>query len=330
MSTDNRFRQGIPPAAGYDLIGDIHGCAHTLERLLTLMGYECQDNVWQHPERKVIFLGDIVDRGPRIREAVQIAFNMVQNGHAAMVMGNHEHNAITYCTRAPEGFGEDYLRSHSVRHNRLIKETLEQFEDYPDEWEMYLDWFRQLPLYLEHDQFRVIHACWQKDLIAELQARTGDVYLTDELLLESVQRDSFGFILMEQLTRGSHLRLPDGIKIHSGDGFTRRTFRTHFWAKDPITYGDVIFQPDNLPGALEDRLLTDKERKYLHYYDRNEKPLFIGHYWCEGVPALVTPNIACLDYSAVKYGKLVCYRFSGEQQLDANNFVWVSVDRDES
>lgn len=330
MLTDSRFRQGIPPAAGYDLIGDVHGCSHTLERLLTLLGYELKNDVWQHPERKVIFLGDIVDRGPRILEAVRIAYNMVQDGQAAMIMGNHEHNAVTYCTPAPEGFGDGYLRSHSVRHNRLIKETLEQFEPYPDEWQLYLDWFRNLPLYLEHDQFRVIHACWQKELIEALEQRTGGPYLDDALLLESVQRDTFGFTLMEQLTRGSHLRLPDNIKIHSGDGFTRRTFRTHFWAKDPVTYGDVIFQPDNLPGDLEDRELSDKERKYLHYYGREEKPLFIGHYWCEGVPALVTPNIACLDYSAVKYGKLVCYRFSGEQQLDASNFVWVSVDRDES
>ena len=76
--------------------------------------------------------------------------------------------------------------------------------------------------------------------------------------------------------------------------------------------------------------MTEQEKAQLHYYGRDERPLFIGHYWCEGVPALVTPNIACLDYSAVKYGKLVSYRFSGEKELDANNFVWISVERDES
>jgi len=330
LSTDTDLCQVIPEAAGYDLIGDVHGCAHTLERLLGMLDYQCIGGVWQHPERKVIFLGDIVDRGPRIREALQIVYNMVQNNHAAMVMGNHEHNNLAYCTKAPEGFGDEYIRSHSERHNRLIKETLEQFEDYPEEWAMYLEWFKTLPLYLEHDKFRVIHACWQPELIAELKRRTGGACLNNELLVESEQRETFGFKLMEQLTRGSHMRLPDGIKIHSGDGFTRRTFRTHFWAKEPTTYGDVIFQPDNLPGSLEDRILSDKEKKYLHYYPKDERPLFIGHYWCEGVPALVTPNIACLDYSAVKYGKLVCYRFSGETNLSASNFVWVSVERDES
>ena len=54
-------------------------------------------------------------------------------------------------------------------------------------------------------------------------------------------------------------------------------------------------------------------------------PSVIGHYWCEGIPALPAPNIACLDYSAVKYGRLVAYRWDGETPLNADNFVWVEV-----
>ena len=52
----------------YDLIGDIHGYATPLKQLLTKMGYKEQadgpeqPDVWQHPDRKVIFLGDFVDR----------------------------------------------------------------------------------------------------------------------------------------------------------------------------------------------------------------------------------------------------------------------------
>lgn len=326
---DSALAHALPPASGYDLIGDVHGCAHTLERLLVLLGYRESDGVWQHPERKVIFLGDIVDRGPRIRESLRLVYNMVQAGQALMIMGNHEHNALTYCTRAPEGFGSEFLRAHTPRHNRLIKETLQQFEYYPEEWAKYLAWFKTLPLFLEHEQFRVVHASWNPSLIRRLQQDYGQNALTDELLLESVVQGSFGFTLMEQLTRGTNMKLPEGVEIHSGDGFTRRTFRTHFWAENPQTYGDVVFQPDNLPGDLEDRLLTDEEKTHLNHYGKQERPIFIGHYWCEGVPALVTPNIACLDYSAVKYGKLVCYRYSGESQLDANHFVWVSVERDE-
>lgn len=60
----------LDPGRGYDLIGDVHGCAHTLDRLLDLLGYRLQGGVWRHPRRQALFLGDIVDRGPRIREAL--------------------------------------------------------------------------------------------------------------------------------------------------------------------------------------------------------------------------------------------------------------------
>ncbi len=67
----------------------------------------------------------------------------------------------------------------------------------------------------------------------------------------------------------------------------------------------MVFQPDSLPDDLESRELSDEERSRLSYYGPDQPPLFIGHYWCEGIPALPAPNIACLDYSAVKFGRLV-------------------------
>ncbi|MGB0733132.1 MAG: serine/threonine protein phosphatase, partial [Pontibacterium sp.] len=45
----------------------------------------------------------------------------------------------------------------------------------------------------------------------------------------------------------------------------------------------------------------------------------------DGDPAPLTDNIACIDYSAVKYGKLVAYRYEGEAVLKGDNFVWVDV-----
>lgn len=53
----------------------------------------------------------------------------------------------------------------------------------------------------------------------------------------------------------------------------------------------------------------------------NEKPLFMGHYWLQGTPALLAPQVACLDYSAGKDGPLVAYRWQGETQLRAAHFV---------
>ncbi len=73
----------------YDIIGDIHGHAEALKELLIKLAYQSIRGVWQHPERKVIFVGDYIDRGPAIRETLQIVRTMADNEKAIALMGNH-------------------------------------------------------------------------------------------------------------------------------------------------------------------------------------------------------------------------------------------------
>ena len=80
--------------AGFDVIGDIHGHADALTRLLGKLNYRVQDCVYRHASRTVVFLGDFVDRGPHQREVLRVARAMVEAGAARAVMGNHEFNAI--------------------------------------------------------------------------------------------------------------------------------------------------------------------------------------------------------------------------------------------
>jgi hypothetical protein len=56
--------------------------------------------------------------------------------------------------------------------------------------------------------------------------------------------------------------------------------------------------------------------------------VFVGHYWMTGEPRPIAPNIACLDYSAVKYGRLVAYRIDDETRLSPDKFVSVKVNQD--
>ena len=121
----------LDPARSYDLIGDVHGCALTLEHLLDRLGYHKQGGVWRHPSRMAVFLGDIIDRGPRIREALHIVHDMVEAGQALCIMGNHEFNALGWSTPALPGSGQRYVREHTPRHARLLNETLTQFEQHP-------------------------------------------------------------------------------------------------------------------------------------------------------------------------------------------------------
>jgi len=76
----------------FDFVGDVHGCADELEELLTVLGYVCDSRgVHRHPAgRTLVFVGDLVDRGPRIADVLRIAIDMVEAGSALCVPGNHD------------------------------------------------------------------------------------------------------------------------------------------------------------------------------------------------------------------------------------------------
>jgi protein phosphatase len=85
----------------FDIIGDVHGCCDELESLLQKLGYQATmledaSSVWgnrayAHAEgRKAVFVGDLVDRGPRIVGTLRLVRNMVVDGSALCVPGNHD------------------------------------------------------------------------------------------------------------------------------------------------------------------------------------------------------------------------------------------------
>ncbi|QEH34514.1 Bis(5'-nucleosyl)-tetraphosphatase PrpE [asymmetrical] [Aquisphaera giovannonii] len=78
----------------FDIIGDVHGCCDELEALLGRLGYTATTGGtphYAHPEgRRAIFLGDLVDRGPRILDTMRLVQNMVSAGSALCVPGNHD------------------------------------------------------------------------------------------------------------------------------------------------------------------------------------------------------------------------------------------------
>jgi protein phosphatase len=84
--------QRITDSGPFDVVGDVHGCCDELDELLQRLGYvRSATGPWTHPEaRKVVFLGDLVDRGPRIVDTLRTAMRMVEAGTALCVLGNHE------------------------------------------------------------------------------------------------------------------------------------------------------------------------------------------------------------------------------------------------
>ncbi len=109
LPCDLRHEQGP-----FDFIGDVHGCARELTELLRRLGYARRSarTPFRHPEgRRAVLLGDLVDRGPRIIEAVRIAMRMVDDGAAFCVPGNHEETLLRCLDGEPVKRSPGILRS---------------------------------------------------------------------------------------------------------------------------------------------------------------------------------------------------------------------------
>jgi protein phosphatase len=112
----------------FDIIGDIHGCCDELELLLTKLGYQSQivdtsgELTYIHPAgRKVIFLGDLVDRGPRILDTLTLVRGMVSNGHALCVVGNHDDKLLRK------------LRGKNVQIKHGLEQSVAEIERLPED-----------------------------------------------------------------------------------------------------------------------------------------------------------------------------------------------------
>jgi protein phosphatase len=104
----------------FDIIGDVHGCFDELVELLGKLGYtEQPGGAWKHPERrKLVFVGDLVDRGPKIPEVVRLVLESVNTGTALCVPANHDMKFMRKI------WGKDVQITHG------LAESLAQFEAY--------------------------------------------------------------------------------------------------------------------------------------------------------------------------------------------------------
>jgi hypothetical protein len=183
----------------------------------------------------------------------------------------------------------------------------------------YLAWFRTLPLWLDLDGLRVVHACWDETHMAKISGP-----ITDEFLHEACSPDGSLFEPVEAILKGKELKLPPGVAFKDKD----RNARTHTrvkWYESPKghsyrTYAmasETIDSDDELPHEVVQAAVP---------YPHDGKPVFLGHYWLKGSrPELLRENVVCVDWSVAKGGFLCAYRWDGEQSLSNENFVWVKA-----
>ena len=301
-----------------DFIGDIHGHAAKLELLLRKLGYELKSGTYKHPERKVLFIGDYIDRGPQIRETLHLVRNMVENESAIALMGNHEYNAIGFHTKDENG---GHLRKHDIKNIVQHFDTIKQFQNRQKEYNEYIEWFKTLPLFYETDHFRAVHACWDEQHINYLRDILPNQRISDRQISDASSKNHHLFNIVEETLKGKEMKMPEGMSFFDKDGTERSEIRTKWWENpETSTYRQMSVLPlDQLPDTKVDISLLPN----TGYYKENQKPVFYGHYWLNGAPSLQKANVCCLDYSVAKEGLLVAYRFDNEQILSQEKFVFV-------
>jgi hypothetical protein len=243
---------------------------------------------------------------------------MCRTGAARALMGNHEFNAIAFHTeRAP---GVPY-RPHTPKNVAQHARTLEQFSSNPAELRDMLDWFRRLPLLLDLDGLRVVHASWHTPSIEAIdRIHPKNAYIDDERVVDCIADGTEEFDATEVLLKGPEAPLPIGTSFKDKDGIDRSTVRIRWWLDDlDRPWRDLAMGPPTLLEQLPDELARiDGE----YGYPEDAPPVFFGHYWLQGRPTPLRPNVACVDYSvAMPGGQLVAYRWDGEQHLSYKNFL---------
>ena len=165
-----------------DVVGDVHGQLEALLALGRHLGYEVERG-WRHPDgRALVFLGDLVDRGPASLRVVELVLSLVDEGRAVCLMGNHEYNLVGFA------LGVEKPKSSN-------RETVADLGARPGEWRSALERLRYLPLAIDLPELRLVHAVWHLEAFRQVEdvlapsPRTGAAttagWLMDHVALQS-------------------------------------------------------------------------------------------------------------------------------------------------
>ncbi|YBV93954.1 polynucleotide kinase-phosphatase (plasmid) [Phyllobacteriaceae bacterium JZ32] len=178
--TDKRSETGP-----FDIIGDVHGCADELKALLAKLGYglHLQDDrtVLTPPEgRQLVFVGDLVDRGPQTPEVLRIVMDAVEAGQALCVQGNHDQKL------------DRWMAGRNVKIAHGLQDSIDQLdietEEFRDRVKRFLGDLRS-HYWLDGGKLAVAHAGLKEEMIGRGSPAVRDFALFGETTGET---DEFG------------------------------------------------------------------------------------------------------------------------------------------
>ena len=302
--------QALPPGP-LDIVGDVHGELYLLQTLMQHLGYDAEG---RHPEgRSLVFVGDVVDRGPDSPGTLALVQRLVFSGHAWAVVGNHEINLARDDAKDGSGwFFTERLASDRAKYGDFARshKTTERAQ---------LQAFAaSLPLALERADLRVVHAAWQPAQIA--QARTMPAgsaraqYDHWEQAAEQAARANCIALRMKVEKQAWPHSLEDGslmppfLQAHCDNELNKSTFNP----LKVLTCG--IERQTRVPFFAGNKWRFVERVAWWDDYS-DDIPVVMGHYWRsfdhsastqEGLFNQVPPlawhgqkgNVFCVDYSA--------------------------------
>jgi hypothetical protein len=255
-----------------DVVGDIHGEIDALESLLNHLGYRADGS---HPDgRRLVFVGDLVDRGPDSPAVLRRVRDLVSAGQAQCILGNHELNLLRGDHKhgnawwaAPDKPGEHPAATASPEFKAEIMPFLES-----------------LPLALEREDLRIAHACWNRRAIDALRAMAGpNVRVADlyEHYLGKIREHMFdnktiSFVRREWNTFAPRLDDPDWDAVMMP---VKAQLDERAQMDNPIavvTSGEERATREPFWAGGKWRMV--ERVKWWEHYDE-DVPVIFGHYW---------------------------------------------------
>ncbi len=279
-------------AESYDLIGDVHGHADLLSALVEKLGYSRKGLVYEHPQgRKLVFVGDLLNRGPDSAGVLKVVRKTWEEGNAYVALGNHEFRILQLSSM-----------------NKGLPDT---------SYEPFVPWLKTLPLFLDLEDIRVVHAAWHISSISLIsQAPVPDnSFMQATFVKNSPERKAVDHIL-----KGVKANLPEGSILRDRFGIVRQKGRLRWWEDlKGKPFAEALFSP--MYGNSLEEIPDTKDIDKVEPYPKDDKPVFIGHYCLEPHIPKINDNVICIDGCVTCDKRLWGYRYAGERLPAKANLV---------
>lgn len=302
-----------------DIVGDVHG---ELDALLSLLGRLGVDVDRCTARRPVVFVGDLVDRGPDSVGVVEVVSRLCEAGLAQAVVGNHEVNLLAGDQKEGNGWFE--ARADDLAQFDGQERPFPSRHATHDERQSIRAFLEELPLVLEREDLRVVHACWDADAarllpeeaavapLASAWQRQIDGELEASGLRERAleERREFAFLKDQHVVPTRHLAAVAAYDAAKQSGNPVKLLTSG--AEVEVAPGQHFFVGGKWRFVTRDawwRRPVDRPTVVGHYWRRRGAPIAGKVDIWDDVPTFGwSGDVFCVDYSV---GRRFLERFSG-------------------